>query len=102
MKVFDHGSVTAPCGRIRMDHPAHGVKATIIDLGFARMDALVDNGSTEICWTPFEEEIFEGEGQWVAFDYWIACSFTFQETISLIYIALCASITVAVGLIFGL
>ena len=45
-----------------MDHLVHGVKATVIDLGLARMDAHTDDGSTEIRWTPFDEEIFEGEG----------------------------------------
>ena len=45
-----------------MDHLVHGVKATVIDLGLARMDARADDGSTEIHWTPFDEEIFEGEG----------------------------------------
>ena len=51
-----------------MDHPYHGVQATVIDLGLARMNACGDGGLTEICWTPFDEEIFEGEGQWVSFD----------------------------------
>jgi hypothetical protein len=51
-----------------MDHPAHGVQATVIDLGLARMNACGDGGLTEIRWTPFDEEIFEGEGQRVAFD----------------------------------
>ena len=51
-----------------MDHPTHGVKATVIDLGLARMDACSDNGTTEIYWTPFDEEIFEGEGQQDAFE----------------------------------
>jgi serine/threonine-protein kinase haspin len=45
-----------------MDHPVHGVKATVIDLGLARMGACGNDGSMEIRWTPFEEEIFEGEG----------------------------------------
>lgn len=46
-----------------MDHLSHGIKATVIDLGLARMDARTsDDGSTETHWTPFDEEIFEGEG----------------------------------------
>ncbi|KAH9045269.1 hypothetical protein EDB85DRAFT_2070131 [Lactarius pseudohatsudake] len=57
-KVFDRGV------RLPMDHPAYGVQATVIDLGLARMDACADYGSTEICWTPFDEEIFEGEGDY--------------------------------------
>jgi len=47
-----------------MDHLVHGVKATVIDLGLARMDAHADDGSTEIRWTPFDEEVFEGEGDY--------------------------------------
>ncbi|OBZ76602.1 Serine/threonine-protein kinase haspin [Grifola frondosa] len=49
--------------RIPMDHTAHGVSATIIDLGLARMDA-EDGDGTSSYWTPFEEEIFEGEGDY--------------------------------------
>jgi serine/threonine-protein kinase haspin len=45
-----------------MDHVVHGVKATVIDLGLARMDARASDDSTEIRWTPFDEEVFEGEG----------------------------------------
>ncbi len=45
-----------------MDHETHGVKATIIDLGLARMDTH-DGRKNETYWTPFEEEIFEGEGK---------------------------------------
>lgn len=45
-----------------MDHVVHGVKATVIDLGLARMDAHASDDSTEIRWTPFDEEVFEGEG----------------------------------------
>ena len=67
-KGFDRGIAPAPRVRLPMDHPAHGVKATVIDLGLSRMDACGDNGLTEIYWTPFDEEIFEGEGQRVAFD----------------------------------
>ncbi|KAH9965795.1 hypothetical protein BC827DRAFT_767522 [Russula dissimulans] len=47
-----------------MDRLVHGVKATVIDLGLARMDARLDDGSTEIRWTPLDEEIFEGEGDY--------------------------------------
>ncbi len=42
-----------------MDHDVHGVKATIIDLGLSRMDS--DN--TNVHWTPFDDEVFEGEGE---------------------------------------
>ena len=44
-----------------MDDPRFGVKITIIDLGLSRMDATDDRGRITY-WTPFEEEIFEGEG----------------------------------------
>ncbi|TFY83052.1 hypothetical protein EWM64_g948 [Hericium alpestre] len=43
-----------------MDHPSAGVKATIIDLGLSRMD----DGEDDTHWTPFDEEIFEGEGDY--------------------------------------
>lgn len=43
-----------------MDDDVHGVEATIIDLGLARMDSTDDEDQTH--WTPFDEEIFEGEG----------------------------------------
>ena len=42
-----------------MDDPSHGVEATIIDLGLARMD-----GGDGVHWTPFDDEIFEGEGDY--------------------------------------
>ena len=42
-----------------MDAPAHGVLVTIIDLGLARMDA-----HAGVHWTPFDEETFEGEGDY--------------------------------------
>jgi serine/threonine-protein kinase haspin len=46
-----------------MDHPSHGVKATVIDLGLARMDA-GDRDNGDPYWTPFDNEIFEGEGDY--------------------------------------
>lgn len=61
---FDGGSTPSPGMRLPMDHPVHGVQATVIDLGLSRMDACGDGGSTEIRWTPFDEEIFEGEGDY--------------------------------------
>ncbi|TCD69245.1 hypothetical protein EIP91_008348 [Steccherinum ochraceum] len=49
--------------RVPMDHLSSGVKATVIDLGLARMDA--DDGPQRTTrWTPFEPEIFEGEGDY--------------------------------------
>ena len=43
-----------------MDDYSSGVIATIIDLGLSRMDA----SPTEVHWTPFEPEVFEGEGDY--------------------------------------
>ncbi|KII94959.1 hypothetical protein PLICRDRAFT_97040 [Plicaturopsis crispa FD-325 SS-3] len=48
-------------GDVPMDDDVHGVRATIIDLGLARMDA---RGGGGVHWTPFDEEIFEGEGDY--------------------------------------
>ena len=45
-----------------MDHPNHGVCATLIDLGLARMDAGDGAGGEMVRWTPFEDEVFMGEG----------------------------------------
>jgi serine/threonine-protein kinase haspin len=42
-----------------MDDPSHGVETTIIDLGLARM-----SGGDGVQWTPFDDEIFEGEGDY--------------------------------------
>jgi serine/threonine-protein kinase haspin len=58
--VSSRKSASTTDARLPMDHLVHGVKATVIDLGLARMDA--GDGSTDIRWTPFDEEIFEGEG----------------------------------------
>ncbi|KAG6842041.1 hypothetical protein C0991_003567 [Blastosporella zonata] len=50
--------------RVYMDDPAHGVRATLIDLGLSRMDAGDGDGGEMIHWTPFEEEVFMGEGDY--------------------------------------
>lgn len=48
-----------------MDDPSHGIEATIIDLGLARMNDDGDEGEGgKVHWTPFDEEIFEGEGDY--------------------------------------
>lgn len=44
-----------------MDHDAYGVKATVIDLGLSRMDAN-HGSSSSVHFTPFDDEVFEGEG----------------------------------------
>lgn len=45
-----------------MDDVGHGVRATLIDLGLSRMDAGDGAGGERVHWTPFEEEVFMGEG----------------------------------------
>ncbi|KAF8639631.1 hypothetical protein AX17_000896 [Amanita inopinata Kibby_2008] len=50
--------------RLYMDESAHGVQATIIDLGLSRMDATDGNGAEKIYWTALDEEIFMGEGDY--------------------------------------
>ncbi|KAF8622109.1 hypothetical protein AX15_007244 [Amanita polypyramis BW_CC] len=50
--------------RLFMDDPVHGVQATVIDLGLSRMDASDSNGFEKIYWTPFDGEIFMGEGDY--------------------------------------
>ena len=40
------------------------MKATIIDLGLARIDYISEGSGDDVCWTPFAEEIFEGEGDY--------------------------------------
>jgi serine/threonine-protein kinase haspin len=52
----------AAADNLFMDDVAHGVQATIIDLGLSRMDATDTNGCEKVYWTPFEEEVFMGEG----------------------------------------
>jgi len=42
-----------------MDDLEHGVQATIIDLGLSRMDG---SNRVDVHWTPFDEEVFMGEG----------------------------------------
>lgn len=47
--------------KLCMDDVRFGVKATVIDLGLSRMETTDAQGS-KTYWTPFDEEIFEGEG----------------------------------------
>ena len=69
-----------------MDDPAHGVVVTLIDLGLARMDAGDGCGGEMIHWTPFDKEIFMGEG-----NFSLVCvtnvKSIIQATINLISIA---------------
>ncbi|KAI0033754.1 hypothetical protein K488DRAFT_23698, partial [Vararia minispora EC-137] len=48
--------------KIPMDSPYHGIETTIIDLGLARMDG--GDPSIGVHWTPFDEEVFEGDGDY--------------------------------------
>lgn len=48
--------------RIYMDELAHGVQATVIDLGLSRMDAGDGSDGDQVHWTPFDDEVFMGEG----------------------------------------
>ena len=43
-----------------MDDSSYSIMATIIDLGLAR----IDQGKVGSFWTPFDEEIFEGGGDY--------------------------------------
>ncbi|RDB19923.1 Serine/threonine-protein kinase haspin hrk1 [Hypsizygus marmoreus] len=55
---------TPKAPRIAMDDPTHGVQATLIDLGLSRMDAGDGAGGEKVHWTPFDDEVFMGEGDY--------------------------------------
>ncbi|EDR12771.1 uncharacterized protein LACBIDRAFT_311589 [Laccaria bicolor S238N-H82] len=50
--------------QLHMDDLAHGVQATVIDLGLSRMDAGDGHDGDEVQWTPFDDEVFMGEGDY--------------------------------------
>ncbi|KAF7432892.1 hypothetical protein PC9H_004836 [Pleurotus ostreatus] len=50
--------------KMKMDDQQHGVKVTLIDLGLSRMDAGDGAGGELVHWTPFDEEVFMGEGDY--------------------------------------
>lgn len=52
-----------------MDDISHGVQTTIIDLGLSRMDAGDGDDGNSVHWTPFDEEVFMGEGR---SKYWLS------------------------------
>ena len=52
-----------------MDHDAYGVKATVIDLGLSRMDPDDEDETSGVHFTPFDDEVFEGEGILPIFEY---------------------------------
>ena len=49
---------------ILMDDPSHGVEATIIDLGLSRMECDISRTGSGKYWTSFDEEIFNGSGDY--------------------------------------
>ncbi|KAG9317380.1 hypothetical protein JVU11DRAFT_1579 [Chiua virens] len=55
-----------PMPRVPMDDSRFGVKVTIIDLGLSRMSTgdVVEGSKSKVYWTPFDNEIFEGEGDY--------------------------------------
>lgn len=68
-----------------MDDTRFGVKVTIIDLGLSRMSAADARGS-KIYWTPFDNEIFEGEGEPVSrFNLDAVANAHLQATTSMIF-----------------
>ncbi|KAF8914197.1 hypothetical protein CPB84DRAFT_1758668 [Gymnopilus junonius] len=50
--------------RVRMDDLSHGVQATVIDLGLSRMEAGDGGSGDRVHWTPFDEEVFMGDGDY--------------------------------------
>ncbi|KAF9569114.1 hypothetical protein CPC08DRAFT_813270 [Agrocybe pediades] len=57
-------SLKSKNGRVWMDDLSHGVQATVIDLGLSRMDAGDETNGNHVHWTPFDEEVFMGEGDY--------------------------------------
>ncbi|KAF8812229.1 hypothetical protein BYT27DRAFT_7335527 [Phlegmacium glaucopus] len=50
--------------RVPMDDITHGLVVTVIDLGLSRMDAGDGGDGEHVHWTPFDEEVFMGEGDY--------------------------------------
>ncbi|KAF9263705.1 hypothetical protein L218DRAFT_822201, partial [Marasmius fiardii PR-910] len=50
--------------RAHMDDSAHGIRVTVIDLGLARMDAGDGTGGEIVHWTPLDDEVFMGQGDY--------------------------------------
>ncbi|KAF9534691.1 hypothetical protein CPB83DRAFT_842772 [Crepidotus variabilis] len=65
--------------RIYMDDLSHGVQATVIDLGLSRMDAGDSTDGACVHWTPFDEEVFMGEGDY-QFDVYRMMKILTQES----------------------
>ncbi|EKM79875.1 hypothetical protein AGABI1DRAFT_119933 [Agaricus bisporus var. burnettii JB137-S8] len=50
--------------KVYMDDSSYGVQVTIIDLGLSRMDAGDGDSGHVVHWTPFDDEVFMGEGDY--------------------------------------
>ncbi|KAF9464881.1 hypothetical protein BDZ94DRAFT_1296901 [Collybia nuda] len=65
LKTLNQNQNSKPrSSRLHMDSRMHGVQATLIDLGLSRMDAGDGDGGEQVHWTPFEDEVFMGEGDY--------------------------------------
>ena len=62
LKPLNQNQLKALSTRLPMDDLAHGVRSTLIDLGLSRMDAGDGAGGERVHWTPFDDEVFMGEG----------------------------------------
>lgn len=62
---MNSGTKSRSVKRVAMDDLDHGVQVTIIDLGLSRMDAGDGSDGQRVQWTPFDDEIFMGEGTWL-------------------------------------
>jgi serine/threonine-protein kinase haspin len=63
----------ASVAKVYMDDPSHGVQATIIDLGLSRMDGGDGDTGYVVHWTPFDDEVFTGEGRLIRVHNSILC-----------------------------
>jgi serine/threonine-protein kinase haspin len=63
LKVIDLNGAKPRKRKTMMDDSHHGVQTTIIDLGLSRMDAGDGDDGNPVHWTPFDEEVFMGEGE---------------------------------------
>ncbi|KAJ3574797.1 hypothetical protein NP233_g1521 [Leucocoprinus birnbaumii] len=59
---LNQSQVKSSVERIFMDDLDNGVQTTVIDLGLSRMDAGDGSNKEAVHWTPFDDEIFMGEG----------------------------------------
>ncbi|KAF9481833.1 hypothetical protein BDN70DRAFT_875782 [Pholiota conissans] len=59
-----NAKVKSKSNRPYMDDLSHGVQATLIDLGLSRMDAGDGSDGDKVHWTPFDDEVFMGKGDY--------------------------------------